>query len=167
MTKRWLLGLAMLVFGGLLAWGGMRMIYRAWASESWPTAEGTVLSSSVETLRSRRSVSFRPHVRYGYSVGPAHYTAETIAFAATDTGNLQEANEYVRRFPSGAHVSPRYSPEDPSLACLDCGRAGVADYGVAGGGLALALFAASGLVDLRRGHLNSQRRRAPRQVSRG
>jgi hypothetical protein len=172
-TKRVLLGLAMLLFGGVLAFGGARMIYRAWASQGWPTAQGKVLSSSVETLRSKRSVSFRPHVRYSYAVGPTSYTAETIAFAATDTGDLQEANGYVRRFPTGANVSLRYSPEDPAVACIDCGRAGVADYVVAVGGVALALFAISGLLDLLRSHLRAQQRQAapanaaPQQASRG
>ena len=169
MTKRVLLGLVMLLFGGVLAFGGARAIYRAWSSKSWPTAQGSVLSSTVETLRSKRSVSFRPHVRYSYSVGAGHYTSDTIAFAATDTGDSQEAREYVGRFPTGSTVELHYSPEDPNVACLDCGRAGVADYVVTLGGGALALFAISGLLDLLRGHLARRRQqqsapaRAPRQ----
>jgi hypothetical protein len=158
MTKRLLLGLVMLVGGGMLAYGGARMLYLAWASERWPSAEGTVLASSVETLRSRRSVRFRPHVRYDYAIGPTHYTSETIAFAATDTGDVEEANEYKRRFPKGAPVTPRYSPEDPFVSCLECGTAGVADYVVTGGGVALALFGLSGLVDLLRAYSSARRR---------
>lgn len=168
MTKRLLLGLAMLVFGATLAFGGGRMILRAWESRSWPEVQGSVVSSSVETLRTRRSVSYRPHVRYGYSVGPVRYTSESIAFAALDTGDRVEANEYVKRFPTGASVTLHYSPEDPSIACIDCGKAGIPDYVVTVVGSALALFALSGLVDLLRGHLRSRRRqRDTAQVGKG
>lgn len=175
MTKRVLLGLMMLLFGGVLAFGGGRAVYRAWTSRSWPTAQGSVLASSVETMRSKRSVGFRPHVRYSYSVGTTPYTSEVIAFAATDTGDLQEAREYVGRFPAGAHVELHYSPDDPSVACLDCGRAGVADYVVAVGGIGMALFAVSGLLELLRSHRAASRKQqrsagtgaTPQQPTRG
>jgi hypothetical protein len=163
----------MLVFGVALAWGGARMLVRAWSSEHWPTAQGSVLSSSVETLRSKRSVTFRPHVRYSYSVGSERYTSDTIAFGSTDAGDSRDAKEYVSRFPAGSSVSLHYSPDDPSVACLDCGSAGVADYVVTLGGVALALFAVSGLVDLLRSHHRAQRRQqrvvegSSQQASRG
>jgi Protein of unknown function (DUF3592) len=148
----------MLVFGGALAFGGARMLHRAWSSEGWPTAQGTVLASSVETLRSKRSVSFRPHVRYSYSVGPERYTSETIAFGPSDEGDVRDANVYVKRFPAGASVSLRYSPDDPSVACLECGKAGLADYAVTGIGVALALYATLGLWELLRSQLSARQR---------
>jgi TRAP-type C4-dicarboxylate transport system permease small subunit len=157
-TKRVLLGVMMLLFGGVLAFGGGRAVLRAWTSGNWPTAQGSVLASSVETMRSKRSVSFRPHVRYSYTVGSTPYTSQVISFAATDTGDLQEAREYVSRFPAGSHVEPRYAPDDPTVACLDCGRAGVADYVVAVGGVGMALFAVVGLLELLRSHQAAQRR---------
>lgn len=174
-TKRVLLGLTMLLFGGVLAFGGGRAIYRAWTSGNWPTAQGSVLKSSVETMRSKRSVRFRPHVSYSYTVGSTPYTSEVIAFAATDTGDLEEAREYVNRFPAGSHVQPHYAPDDPAVACLDCGRAGVADYVVTVGGLGMMLFAVSGLVELLRSHRAAQRRQQrsagmgtpPQQPTRG
>ncbi len=51
-----------------------------------------------------------------------------------------------------------YAPDEPSLVCLDCGRAGVADDGVSAGGLALGLFATSRPWELLRGHLRARRR---------
>ena len=173
--KRVLLGWAILVVGGMLAFGGGRMLYRAKASEQWPVVRGAVLSSSVETLRGRRSVSFRPHVRYSYTVGAEHYTAETIAFAAMDTGSLQEASGYVRRFPAGAPVELHYSPADPSIVCIECGLAGMADYVVTAAGAAMMLFAVSGLLDVLRSDLRARRRQrasapagtAPPQATRG
>lgn len=150
MKSRVLLGLALLVFGGALAVSAGRMLYRARSSEHWPVAEGTVLSSSVETLRSRRSASYVPHVRYSYAVGGQSFTSESIAFAPVATGDALEAQSYVRRYPHGGAVSVHYEPGAPEVACLDCGRAGVANYVVALGGAALALVAALGLVDVLR-----------------
>jgi hypothetical protein len=55
-------------------------------------------------------------------------------------------------------VELHYAPDDPTVACLDCGRAGVADYVVLVGGAGMALFAVSGLLELLRSHRASQQR---------
>lgn len=159
MLRSVLLGLAMLVFGGALAFGGGRSIYRAYTSQRWPVAQGHVLSNSVEKLRSRRSVSFMPHVSYEYAVNGKSYTSETLAFGAGITaGALEDANAYVHHYPKGAEVPIHYAPDDAALACLDCGSVGIADYVVAAGGTALLALALYGLLDALRSVLKSRDR---------
>jgi Protein of unknown function (DUF3592) len=158
-VKSVLLGLGMLVFGVALAFGGGRSLYRAHESQRWPTAEAKVVRSTVEKLRSRRSVSFMPHVTYEYSVDGKSYSTETLAFGAGITsGNMEDANAYVHQYPVGASVQVHYEPDDASVACLDCGRVGVADYVVAAGGAALLVLAILGLIETFRAERRARNR---------
>lgn len=165
MVKSLLLGLGMLVLGAVLAYGGGRSVYRAHESQRWPTAEAKVTHSTVDRLRSRRSVSFMPHVTYQYSVAGKDYSSETLAFGAGVTaGDLDDANAYVHRYPEGAAVQIHYEPDDASVACLDCGKVGVADYIVSLGGLGLLVLAVLGLIETFRAERRARNRS---QVSAG
>ena len=118
-----------------------------------------MLSSSVEKMRSRRSVSFMPHVSYEYGVNGKTYTSETLAFGAGVTaGALEDANAYVHHYPKGAEVQIHYAPDDAALACLDCGSVGIADYVIAAGGSALVALALYGLLDALRAALRTRER---------
>ena len=159
MVKSLLLGLGMLVFGAALAFGGGRSIYRAYASQRWPTAEAKVVRSSVDRLRAKRSVSFMPHVGYEYSVGGKPYSSETLAFGAgISAGDMEDANAYVHHYPVGAAVQIHYSPDDASVACLDCGKVGIADYIVAAGGAVLLVLAILGLIETFRSERRARNR---------
>jgi hypothetical protein len=163
--KSLLLGLGMLVFGGALAFGGGRSLYRAWSSERWPVAQAKVISSSVDKLRTRRSVSFMPRVKYEYSVDGKSYTADTLAFGAgISAGALEDANDYVHHYPVGASVQIHYSPDEAAVACLDCGKVGIPDYIVAAGGAGLLVLAILGLIETVRSHYKA-RNRARGQVA--
>jgi hypothetical protein len=156
-TKRIILAVTLMVFGGVLAYGGARALYRAWASASWPEAQGRVLASSVEVVPNQREVRYRPSVRYTWDAGGRRFTSDVLTFASgsLDTAVRREADAYMRRFPEGGSVRLRYSPEEPGVACVECGKAGLADWVLAAGGLALTLFCGSGLRDV----LRTQRQR--------
>jgi hypothetical protein len=158
-VKSLLLGLGMLVFGAALAFGGGRSLYRAYSSQRWPTAEAKVVRSSVDRQRSRRSVSFMPHVSYDYAVAGKSYSSETLAFGAGVTaGAMEDANDYVHHYPVGAAVQIHYSPDDASVACLDCSKVGIADYIVAAGGAVLFVLGILGLIETFRSERRARNR---------
>ncbi|QSQ16838.1 DUF3592 domain-containing protein [Myxococcus landrumensis] len=157
MMKVLLAGL-MLLFGGMLAYGGGRMLYRAHESQQWPTTEGTVVSSSVETQHGRRSTRFHPEVRYTYSVAGHPYTANTISFGGNDSGALTDAQRLTQRYASGTKLPVHYAPTDPAVTCVECGGAGASSYVVLLGGLAVAGISGAGMVDMLRSDLRERRR---------
>jgi hypothetical protein len=158
-TKRVVLALTLMVFGVALAHGGARALYRAWASARWPEAEGRVLASSVEVVPNPRDVRYRPAVRYTWDAGGRRFTSDVLTFASgsLDTAVRREADAYMKRFPEGGPVRLRYSPEEPGMACVECGRTGLADWVLTVGGLALVLYCGSGLRDVLRTHRQRQR----------
>lgn len=163
MTKRVVFGVLVGLLGVALAVGGGRVFYRAWASERWPQVQGTVKASSVDTQRTKRSALFVPRVRYDYAVGGQSFSSEVLAFTNVASGDSSEAHDVVRRYPVGASVAVHYSPDEPQLACLECGRAGVADGVVMAAGLVLTAFALWSLLETLRSHRATLRRQR-RQV---
>ena len=160
MNKSLLLGLGLLVLGGgLLVYGGLP-IYRAHVSQRWPAAEAKVTRSSVDKQRAgKAAVNFRPHVSYDYSVGGKSYTSETLAFGnGVPAGAQEDAAEYTHRYPVGAAVQIHYSPEDPSVACLDCGKVGIPDYIISAVGVALLGLAILGLIETFRSEARARNR---------
>ncbi|MCY0996746.1 DUF3592 domain-containing protein [Myxococcus sp. MISCRS1] len=164
MMKGLMMGL-MLLFGVMLAYGGGRLLYRAHASEQWPTTEGTVVSSSVQTMHDRRNTRFHPEVRYEYTVGGSHYTSDTVSFGGNDTGALPDAQRLTRRYASGTKMAVHYAPDDPAIACVECGGAGVSSYVVMFGGLAVAGVAGTSMVDMISADARERRRNKGRQLS--
>jgi hypothetical protein len=164
---RLFLGGVMLVLGVVLAVGGGRTLSRAWTSGRWPEVEGRVLASSVETVGDSRAARYKPTLRYSYAVGGHLYVSDVLSFGAgaRETEVRKEAEAYLKRYPEGAVVRLRYAPEEPGLACVECGSAGPADYVVAVGGLGMALFAGTGLVDLLRVRAQKRRLESPPPVA--
>ena len=158
---KWLMGLALLGIGVALAFAGGRMVYRSRVSRDWPTVQGTVVSSRVETLRSKRAVSFRPEVSYRYEVNGVPYTSDTVAFDGHGSGGLADAQAVSRHYVTGAPVTLHYEPADPSVACLQCGDTGLANYIVTAVGAVFALVAGWGLLELARSGLRDDKRTAP------
>ncbi|RKH40584.1 DUF3592 domain-containing protein [Corallococcus llansteffanensis] len=159
---KWLMGLALLGVGVALAFAGGRMVYRSKVSTGWPTAQGTVVGSRVETLRSKRAVSFRPEVSYRYEVNGTPYTSDTVAFDGHGSGGLVEAQAVTRHYPAGAPVTLHYEPDDPSVSCIQCGATGFMNYVVALVGAVFAAVSAWGLMDLARtGLLERKRQQSP------
>jgi hypothetical protein len=94
----------------------------------WPTAEGQIISSSVETFRSRRNTSYAPKVSYSYKVGATLYSSDVVEFSLENSGDVGSVREVVNRFPAGSKVTVHYAPADPQTACLIAGAISWRDF---------------------------------------
>jgi hypothetical protein len=122
------MGLFILAFLG----GGAYLIYRssqdkkkAKQSLNWPSTPGRVLESRVvESLSTDSdgdtSTTYKPYVKYEYSVIGATYTSDHIGIGpAVSSSNLRKAQDAVNRMPVGGTVTVFYNPDDPSDAVLE------------------------------------------------
>ena len=107
-------GLALDLYSGDHLWLAM-------SSKSWPTADGTIGTSEIETTRARRSASYAAHVTYTYSVDGKPLGGNQVTFGNEGLGDRSEVQSIVARFPSGSAVKVHYEPGKPANAVLIVG----------------------------------------------
>ena len=126
-VSRWfarIWGGAAIAFGLAFAVVGAVDWDRAADSVGWPTVTGTVVTSRVEHStnhrRGRTTHSHSAHVSYRYEVDGRALESGRIGFRMHGSTE-SEARATVGRYPEGSSVTVRYSPDDPSVACLEPG----------------------------------------------
>ena len=117
------------------------------ASQSWPTVDGQIISSSVESSYSSGSSSARhyPIVEYEYSVEGESFTGDRISFAQQSYSDYKSADVVTKRYSVGRTVPVFYDPEDASNSVLEPGKSGSRWY-LIGIGIVIAAFAGKMLV---------------------
>ena len=170
---RWILMLALLGVGVTMALVGGRRVYLAQASQGWPTVMGKVTGSRVQktpldtspvhdlTGPARYIYFYRPVVSYTYSVDGTPYTSDTVSFERIGTGGEADAQAVSRQYPVGLPVTVHYDPDDPVVACLQCGRTEPMSHVAMLGGMVFVLVAVLNLVELARAAPGPFRRQGP------
>jgi hypothetical protein len=109
-------GLATLYFG-------YQRYQESKASETWPVASGTVVSSEVTRYRDGDDILYRADVAYEYVVNETNYTGDKIALSEmnVNTSRPESAQKIADRYPVGQQVEVHYDPADPGKAVLETG----------------------------------------------
>ena len=114
-----LAGCFMLLVGGASA-------YEAFSSQSWPTVQGEIITSNVDTYRdSYGNRTYRRKIKYGYAVNQlekagGYFTGERVGidpFLPSDSRAIAEAS--LVRYPKGEIVDVYYNPNRPQRSLLE------------------------------------------------
>lgn len=115
--------LAMVVLYGLVS-----AIRDAFASRSWPEADGVVMESELVSARrtgGRHGRGYSLRFRYRFEVDGIPVVGARIAPCRFTGGTGAAARAYFKRiiekYPEGARVRVRYSPRNPKRCCLEPG----------------------------------------------
>ena len=138
---------AFLGFGLLLVGISWFSIRDGFTSSSWYHAQGTVLSSQVDTeehtdSNGRTTYTYIPAIKYQYNVDSTTFTAHQVQFSANQYNYFGDAERIVSQYPTGSDVTVYYAPDDHSHSVLLPGVAGSSFIGMGVG----ILFAAIGVV---------------------
>lgn len=97
---------------------------QAHRSKSWPSVEGTVVSSKVtshsSSIRGSSGTSCKAEVRYQYQIDGASYENDVLRFGQIKTGIRSFPEGDVKRHPLGETVV-YYDPEEPENSVLEPG----------------------------------------------
>jgi hypothetical protein len=113
---------------GLLALsGGAQRMWRGAASEHWPSVEGTVLFSRVNTSDTRdsdqqHSTTFSPQFVYTYEVGGVKHFNNRRRFGRIEGAGEDWAEDIATRYKAGKAVRVYYFQADPDVAVLEPGN---------------------------------------------
>lgn len=104
---------------------GAREITRAMGSADWPTAQGKVVTSSIESHRRTgskgNSVTYHARVLYEFTVGGRPVNGSRIAYGDYGSGNRSHAQDVVNRYPQGKGVTVYHMPGKPEECLLEPG----------------------------------------------
>lgn len=135
-----LAALVLWALSALFAWAGLGNTWYGWVSEGWPVAEGRIVASRVEEIRTtpQRSrndsnaiddtprgpiIRWRPVVEYQWRAGGALYERDRRNFSAAvaDEETREAAEAIIAPYPPGTPVGIHYDPEEPSRGILEPG----------------------------------------------
>jgi uncharacterized protein DUF3592 len=109
----------MIGFGALVLLVGLNEMFKANATRQWRTTTGTVVTSTIGTVKSVRTFFWVPVISFTYQIGTKAYTSSRYS-ASTQTGFFirRSLERILARHPLGSHVIVSYLPSDPENAIL-------------------------------------------------
>ena len=110
---------------------GFRDLHQAKESATWPTAQGEVRGSSLETRGSLiRGNSYRAKVMYNFTVNEKRFSGNLVTFSDHRSGNPSHARDIVKMYPKGEAVTVYYNPQNPQVCVLEPGVKGQVGIGI-------------------------------------
>lgn len=82
-------------------------------SASWPSVQGTITQSEVETVRSNKSTTYRPKLVYTYSVDGQHYEGSKYRYSSWSAGDPERVEALLTRYSMGASIPVYYRHAQP------------------------------------------------------
>ncbi|HYP06758.1 MAG TPA: DUF3592 domain-containing protein [Bryobacteraceae bacterium] len=133
--------------GGAMLLAGGSNLYRAYASQSWPSTTGEIVYDDVDATtsttrdqgRTRTSTTYGARIIFKYEAGGKVRYSNTRRFGELAGSDEEWANAIADKYPYGVKLPVYYHPADPNLAILEPGITSEA-YWIPGAGLAFFLF---------------------------
>lgn len=94
------------------------------SSDSWPTADGTVLKGRIETRSGgghAGGTRYKALIVYAYTVSGERYVGDRRHFCDRTLRKRKDAQAVLNMFPPETPVTVHYDPENPSLSVLEPG----------------------------------------------
>jgi hypothetical protein len=100
-----------------------RLRRKAKSAMRWPTVNGTIVSSTVEShFDSDGDTMYGASVRYKYQIGRNEYESDRLEWGThVSTNRPQQAEAIVKKYPPGRAVKVYYDPANPAVAVLEPG----------------------------------------------
>jgi hypothetical protein len=122
-----LFGAVFCALGILALSSGAQRMWRGAASEHWPSVEGKVLFSRVNTSETRdsnqqRGTAFSPQFVYTYELDGVKHFNNRRRFGRIEGADEDWAEDIAARYKVGKGVRVYYFPADPDVAVLEPGN---------------------------------------------
>lgn len=115
-------GLIIIVMGlGLTTILSRTVLRDAEASESWPAAAGTIITSELQSRRNGDGYSYSARIIYQYSVDGEQFESGGVTVADGSSSRPNNAQNRVAKYPVGEQVEVFYNPEVPTQTVLETG----------------------------------------------
>ncbi|QDU79905.1 hypothetical protein Pla110_16250 [Polystyrenella longa] len=109
-----------LMYGSAIILSGSAILgyYLALDSSTWPSVQGTIIESLVDTRVNDEETSYAPQVKYEYVVDEIRHEGDRIRMFYPESSTWEFSQTIVEEYPVGREVNVFYKPDDPSWAVL-------------------------------------------------
>ena len=95
-----------ILVGGVILYFGVKSLLAANDSKSWPTVQGKIISSSVDSKRSDKGgTTYHAEVIYEYKVGGQTQSSHDVAFGGYGSSDPSHARSIVNKYPAGSDIT--------------------------------------------------------------
>lgn len=95
-----------ILVGGVIFYFGVKSLFSAKASRSWPTVQGKIISSSMDSKRSDKGgTTYHAEVLYEYNVSGQTQSSNDIAFGDYGSSDPSHARSIVNKYPAGGRAN--------------------------------------------------------------
>ena len=115
---------ALLMIWGIVGLGGMALfgyghlkLQESRASVDWPTVNGRIITSQVESYEDEDGTTYSADIVYAYNVEGTEHSSNVVVIG----GHEYSAHGVVQRYPVDKVVSVSYAPDDVANAVLEPG----------------------------------------------
>ncbi|QQE11839.1 DUF3592 domain-containing protein [Planctomycetota bacterium] len=114
------IGLVMIVAGAGVTIYLVGDLMNARQAGSFEQVTGSVTSSSIQSLTSKRGRKYQPKMNYIYTVNNKEYRDDKLAFGRDVSFKSQvDAEDWLEENISGNEVVVYYNPNDPEVSVID------------------------------------------------
>ena len=107
--------------GSIVLFYGAKNYVQAHDSVKWPTVQGTVERSTIESDRGNHGKVYSPHVVYVYSVNGSTFRGDRVSGGDYGSSSSSHAEKVIDQYPVGAVVEVHYLPGNPEVCLLEPG----------------------------------------------
>tara|TARA_B110000003_G_scaffold268715_1_gene298727 strand:- start:1265 stop:1780 length:516 start_codon:yes stop_codon:yes gene_type:complete len=101
---------------------GLRSIFRANESNSWPNAEGVVVSAEMERYTSSDSgTTYGAEIEYEFQFEDQLISGSRVKFGEIKTSDPGDARKYLNKYKVGNKINVYYDPNDLYESVLEPG----------------------------------------------
>ena len=95
-----------------------RIVEQIDAQRRFRVADGTIVSSQVESHRGSKTTQYSPVLRYRYTARNKEYVGDRYTFDSSSSSDSRLARDVVAAHPAGRAVTVYYDPDRPESAIL-------------------------------------------------
>ena len=144
-----ILVVVLIAFGLILGGFGLHKLRLGREGATWPTVEGTIVGSRLETTRSSDTTKYQPAIRYRYTVDGESHEGHGVSLVTSSTSRAK-AETLLARYPMGSTVQVHVDPDNPGRSVIDPSIGGSVCFILIAGVACLLLAVATAVSAVRR-----------------
>ena len=122
---KWIFPYIFVITGAITAFLGIRDLILANASTNWPSTQGQIIESSVESHQSSgkngNSTTYQAKIQYKFTLDDNTFNGTCVSYGDYGSSDPSHAEKIVNKYPKGLNIDVYYMSDTPEECVLEPG----------------------------------------------